>query len=107
MIDIDDSPETVARPRPRPDSIDPRLSVRWHGRGSFDLIDTERAGRTITGFQNRPVWYHLVSAAVSPNGEWIGLTIGREAFFSHGHHDCWWSKLQDVGSFWGMRFVDL
>ena len=84
VIDIDDSPETIARPRPRPDSIDPRLSVRWHGRGSFDLIDIERGGRTITSFRSRLVWFHLVSAAVSPDGEWIGLTIGREAFFSHG-----------------------
>ncbi len=84
VIDLDDSPEAVARPRPRLDSIDSRLSVRWHGRGSFDLIDTEHAGRTISSFRNRFVWYHLVSAAVSPDGAWIGLTIGREAFFSHG-----------------------
>ncbi|MCZ7651861.1 MAG: hypothetical protein M5U13_12155 [Thermoanaerobaculia bacterium] len=82
-LELDDSPATVERPPVEAHSIDPRLTIRWLGRGSFDLLDQERGGRVITTFRGI-TWYHLDTATIAPGGDWIALTVGREAAFHHG-----------------------
>jgi len=80
---LDDSPATLAQPRVEAHSIDPRLAIRWLARGSFELLDSERGGRVITTFRGI-TWYHLGTATMAPGGDWIALTVGREAAFHHG-----------------------
>lgn len=82
-VALDDSPQAMAQPSPKPDSIDSRLGVRWLAKGSFELTDAERGGAAITRLSGM-TWYHLRTATISPTGDWIAITVNREAFFSHG-----------------------
>jgi len=82
-LELDDSPATLAQPRVEAHSIDPRLTIRWLARGSFELLDKERGGRVITTFRG-VTWYHLGTATIAPGGDWLALTVGREAAFHHG-----------------------
>lgn len=80
---LDDSQEALAQPPPKLDSIDPRLTIRWLGKGKFELIDAERGGRTLSRFRGW-TWYHLETATIDPTSQWIAVTVSREAIFSHG-----------------------
>ncbi|MFN7942025.1 MAG: hypothetical protein U0X73_10510 [Thermoanaerobaculia bacterium] len=66
--------------------VDPRLRFRQTSRGGFELLDHERSDRTIRSFGG---WFLLIdpaTAVVSPDGEWIGLTVSTENFGSMGIH---------------------
>lgn len=83
MLELDESPEALRRPSPRPHAIDERVTARLHSRGAFDLVDSEGGRRTIAEFRSS-ISIDLVSATISPDGQWIGVTLAREAFGSLG-----------------------
>lgn len=81
---VNDSREARQRPVHLPVEFDPRLKVEVHSRSTFDLLDRERGDRRIARFRGYVNWLDADTATISPDGSWIGITVGREAFGSSG-----------------------
>lgn len=77
---VNDSREARMRPVNLPVEFDPRLKVEIHSRSNFDLLDHERGGRRIARFRGYMNWLNPDTASISPDGNWVAITVGREAF---------------------------
>ena len=79
-LEFNDSNEARSRPVHLPPQIDPRLKVKLHSHRTFDLLDHERGDRRISTLRGYTMSLNLDTASISPDGQWIGITVGREAF---------------------------
>ncbi len=81
---VNDSLQARQRQVHLPVEFDPRLKVAIHSRSTFDLLDRERGDRRIARFRGYVNWLDADTATISPDGSWIGITVGREAFGDKG-----------------------